>query len=265
MKISLNPNTIFEKILKNKINKREGVRYLISIIEKSDNYSARMESLEILHRLQPYDQNIFKIFENCLISDEYDEIRIVSAKIVIDSYLQEGFKCLKWAILNDKSSKLLRTLEKSLCKLKNSQYKTLYQIYLQRLELIAEKLDLVSEEIPFLLDIEFNLSNYNSINWNSTSKLIHDGDIIFQIQDQHVTELSISLRDQIPASINLLKNLINLNLSCNNLTDLPDTISELTNLETLDLSWNDFKIVPDILNDLKLIGKINFQNNLVQK
>jgi Leucine-rich repeat (LRR) protein len=265
MKISLNPNTIFEKILKNKINKREGVRYLISIIEKSDNYSARMESLEILHRLQPYDENIFKIFENCLISDEYDEIRIVSAKIVIDSYLQEGFKCLKWAILNDKSSKLLRTLEKSLWEQKNSQYKTLYQIYLQRLELIAEKLDLVSEEIPFLLEIEFNLSNYNSINWNSTSKLIYDEDIMFHIQDHHVTELSISLRDYIPSSINLLKNLINLNLSCNNLTDLPDTINEFTNLKTLDLSWNDFKVVPDILSELKLIGKINFQNNLVQK
>jgi len=114
------------------------------------------------------------------------------------------------------------------------------------------------------LDLEFSIENYNTFNWNSTSKLIYDEDIIFQIQDQHISELSISLRDQVPSSINLLKNLKNLNLSCNNLSDLPDTLSELTNLESLDLSWNDFKVVPDILNAIKMIGKVNFQNNLIQ-
>ena len=125
--------------------------------------------------------------------------------------------------------------------------------------------DVVPEEVPFLLDIEFNLDNYNSFNWNSNSKLIYDDDVMFKIQDQHISELNISLRDQIPSSVKLLKNLRNLNLSCNNLTDLPNTLSDLTNLESLDLSWNDFKIVPDVLNDLKSIKKINFQNNLIQK
>lgn len=115
------------------------------------------------------------------------------------------------------------------------------------------------------MDIEFNLENYNSFNWNSSSKLIYDDNILFKVQDQHISELSISLRDQIPSSINLLKNLTNLDLSCNNLTDLPDTFNDLTSLESLDLSWNDFKIVPDVLNDIKSIKKINFQNNLLHK
>ncbi|MBY8979927.1 MAG: hypothetical protein KGD72_06035 [Candidatus Lokiarchaeota archaeon] len=265
MKITLNPNTIYQKILQNKINRIEGIEFLISIIEKSDTTSARLESLKILYSLKIRDQIVFKTLENCIISDEFEEIRIISAKNVLENYLYIGEKCLEWALLNDKSSRLLKVLGEMLYDQKIDRYKTLYTVYLQRLEKIAERFEVVSEEVPFLLDIEFNLDIYNSFNWNSNSKLIYDDDIMFKIQDQHVSELSISLRDQIPSSINLLKNLSNLNLSCNNLTDLPNTLSDLTNLENLDLSWNDFKIVPYVLNDLKSIKKINFQNNYIQK
>ena len=265
MKVTLNPNTIYEKILQNKINKIEGIEFLISIIEKSNTISARLESLKILYSLKTQDHIVFKTLENCIISDEFEEIRIISAKNVIENYFNLGEKCLEWALLNDKSSRLVKVLGEMLNDPKVDRYKKLYTIYLHRLEKIAEKFDIISEEVPFLLDIEFNLDNYNSFNWESNSKLIYDDHILFKIQDQHILELSISLRDQIPSSINLLKNLSNLDISCNNLTDLPDTFSDLKSLESLDLSWNDFKVVPDVLNDIKSIGKINFQNNLIQK
>jgi len=176
-----------------------------------------------------------------------------------------GRKCLEWAILNDTSSKLLKLLGKMLPNPKIDQDKTLYSIYLQRLEKIAEKFDIVSDEVHFLLDIEFDIGNYKSLNWDSNSKLIYDDDVMFKIQDQHISELCISLRDQIPSSIKLLKNLKNLNLSCNNLTALPDSFCNLTSLESLDLSWNDFKVVPDVLSVLKSIEKINFRNNNIQE
>jgi len=265
MKITLNPNTIYQKILQNKINRIEGIEFLISIVEKSDTTNARLESLKILYRLKTQDQIVFKTLENCIISDEYEEIRIISAKNILENYLHIGEKCLEWALLNDKSSRLLKVLGKMLNDPKNDRYKALYAIYLHRLEKIAEKFDIVSKEVPFLLDIEFSIENCNSFNWNSNSKLIYDDDVMFKIQDQHILELSISLRDKIPSSINLLKNLSNLDLSCNNLADLPDTFNDLTSLESLDLSWNDFKIVPDVLNDLKSIKKINFQNNFILK
>jgi len=265
MKVTLNPNTIYQKMLQNKINRIEGIEFLISIIEKSDNTNARMESLKILYGLKTQDHIVFKTLENCLISDEFEEIRIISAKNILENYLHIGEKCLEWALLNDKSSRLINVLGKMLNDPKIDQYKTLYAIYLQRLEKIAKKFDIVSEEVLFLLDIEFNLDNYINFNWNSNSKLIYDNDVMFKIQDQHISELSISLRDQIPSSIKLLKNLKNLNLSCNNLTDLPNSLCDLTNLESLDLSWNDFKIVPNVLNELKLIKRINFQNNPIQK
>lgn len=265
MKITFNSTAIYEKILQNRINRIEGVEYLISIIEKSENSNDRYESLKILDRLRCRDGIVFKTLENCIISDEHEEIRLLSAKIILENYLETGFKCLKWALLNDKSSRLLKILGKMLNDSKNNQYKLLYSAYLQRLEIMAEKIDLVIEEVPFLLDLEFNMNSHSTFNWSSNSKIIYDNDVMFRIQNQHILDLSISLRNQIPPSINLLKSLKNLDLSCNNLTDLPGTINDLKNLESLDLSWNDFNIVPTVLNELKLISKINFQYNLIQK
>lgn len=263
MKDILHPNIIYRKILQNEIKTIEGIEYLISIIEKSDKTSARLQSLEILYKLRTYDNIVFKTLENCIISDENEEIRIISAKILLEFYLQDGKECLQWAILNDTSLKFLNSLGKMLSDLKIDQYEILYSVFLHRLKKIAEKLELVSEEVPFLLDLEFNLNSYNSFNWSSNSKLIYDDDVMFRIQDQHILELSISLRNQIPSSIMLLKNLEILDLSCNNLTDLPNSLSDLTKLENLDLSWNDFKILPAVLNELKSIKKINFHDNLV--
>ncbi len=265
MKDTLNPNAVYQKILQNTVNRIEGIEFLLSIIEKSVNTSSRLESLNVLYKLKIRDHFIFKTLENCIISDEYEEIRIISAKIILENYLNIGLKCLEWAILNDTSSKLLKVLGYMMNRQNSQTHQALGKTFLQRLEKIAEMFDVVSEEVPFLLDLEFNLDNYNSFNWNSNSKLIYDDDVMFKVQDQHISELSISLRDQIPSSIKLLKNLRNLNLSCNNLTELPSSLSNLTNLESLDLSWNDFKVVPDVLNELKLIEKINFQNNFNQR
>ncbi|HUW90670.1 MAG TPA: hypothetical protein VMV43_09120, partial [Candidatus Nanopelagicaceae bacterium] len=186
MKVTLNPNTIYQKMLQNKINRIECIEFLISIIEKSDNTNARMESLKILYGLKTQDHIVFKTLENCLISDEFEEIRIISAKNILENYLHIGEKCLEWALLNDKSSRLINVLGKTLNDPKIDQYKTLYAIYLQRLEKIAKKFDIVSEEVLFLLDIEFNLDNYINFNWNSNSKLIYDNDVMFKIQDQHI-------------------------------------------------------------------------------
>ena len=265
MKGTLNPHSIYRKILLNEIKMIDGVEFLVSIIEKSDNTSLRLEGLKILLKLKPQDNIVFKTLENCVISDESEEIRIISAQIILEHYNQAGEECLKWVLLNDKSSKFLKSLGNKLNNPQIDRYEIFYSVYLQRLEKIAKKLDLVSLEVSFLLDLEFDIYNYNVFNWDTNDKLIYDDYVMFRIQDQHILELSISLRDQIPSSIKLLKNLKNLNLSCNNLTDLPNTLSDLTNLESLDLSWNDFKVVPDVLNELKSIEKINFQNNLILK
>jgi hypothetical protein len=263
MKTLLDPKSIYQKILKNEINSQEGIEYLISIIEKSENSKKRIESLEILRKLQISDKKVFRILENCVISDESDQIRVFCATFILEKYFESGLNCLEWVILNDKSSRLLKILGNTINSSKIHKNSKLHRIFLQRLENIAKEFNLNALEVPFLLDIEFDLSRYHILNWNLNSRLIFDTEIMFQIQDQHISELSISLRDKIPPSIRLLEKLQNLNLSCNNLTELPESLTELKHLKSLDLSWNEFKVLPTLLKRLKSIDKINFQNNLV--
>jgi hypothetical protein len=265
MKGILNPNTIYQKMLQNDIKMTEGIEFLISIIEKSENTFLRLESLKILHKLKTRDTIVFKTLENCVISDDSEEIRILSAQILLEFYTQAGEECLKWALLNDRSSKFLKSIGRMLNNSQIDRYENLYSVYLQRLDKIAKKLDLVSVEVSFLLDLEFDLNNYNTFNWDSNNKLIYDDYVMFRIQDQQILELSISLRNQLPSSIKLLKNLKNLDLSNNYLTDLPNSLSKLRNLKSLDLSWNDFNVFPEVLHDLKYVEKIYFQNNLIQE
>ena len=265
MKDTLNPNSIYQKTIKNKITKFEAIEFLISIIEKSDDTSLRLESLNVLNKLNVRNRAIFKIIESCLISDEYEDIRIISAEIILSNYLEVGLKSLEWAILNDKSSKLLSLLGSMIKNRQSYLSEALNQIYFQRLEQIALKYNLIPEEVPFLLDLGLNINNSNILYWNSVNRVLYDENIVCIIKDKHILELSLSLRNQLPSSISLLKNLKYLNLSCNYLTNLPDSLSELSRLENIDLSWNDFKIVPDVLSDLKSIEKINFRNNNIQE
>lgn len=265
MKDTLNPNSIYQKTIKNEITKFEAIEFLISIIEKSDDTSLRLESLNVLNKLDVKNQAIFKIIENCLISDENEDIRIISAGIIFSNYLEMGLNSLEWAILNDKSSKFLSLLGSMLNKHKSYLPEALNQAYFQRLEQIALKYNLIHDEVPFLLDLGLNISNNNLFYWESVNKLIYDEDIVCIIKDKHILELSLSLRNQLPSSISLLKNLKYLNLSCNYLTNLPDSLSELSLLENIDLSWNNFSTVPDVLSALKSIEKINFKNNNIQE
>jgi hypothetical protein len=211
--------------------------------------------------MKAQDIKIFKTLENCLISDENDEIRIFSVKYILEHYLQTGEECLKWAILNDKSPWFLKFIQKILNEQEINRYAVFYKVYLQRLDKIGEKYGIVSEEVPFLIDLEFNIDNSKFINWSQNSKLFYDKDVMFLVKDQHILELSVSLRNEIPPSINLLKHLEILDLSCNNLMDLPNSLKEVKNLKSLNLSWNDFKKIPDVINELNPIIKITFQDD----
>jgi len=265
MKDSLDPNSIYQKIIKNRITKFEAIEFLVSIIEKSDDTSLRLESLNVLNKLNVKNQAIFKIIESCLISDEYEDIRIISAEIILSNYLEVGLKSIEWAILNDKSPKVLSLLGHMLKNRQSYLFEVLNQIYFQRLEKIGLKYKLIPEEVPFLLDLGFNINNNNLFYWESIKKLIYAENIVCIIKDKHILELSLSLRNQLPSSISLLKNLKYLNLSCNYLTNLPDSLSELSHLENIDLSWNNFSTIPDVLSNLKSIEKINFRNNNIQE
>ncbi|MFT5820344.1 MAG: Leucine-rich repeat (LRR) protein [Crocinitomix sp.] len=62
-----------------------------------------------------------------------------------------------------------------------------------------------------------------------------------------------------------LKNLKVLNVSGTNLTELPEEIANCTKLEEIIANASKFKSIPNAIGDLKMLKKVNFSYNQIEK
>ena len=91
--------------------------------------------------------------------------------------------------------------------------------------------------------------------------------LIREAYERNLTELDLSGNQltQLPPEITELKNLTTLNLSWNQLTQLPPEITELKNLISLDLSGNQLTQLPPEITELKNLTTLNLSwNQLTQ-
>lgn len=110
MRKTLTPESIYNYIIRGKLNKAEGVELLISIIQESEDAALRAEYIELFKKLDHKSETIFKILENSLISDENPFVRNAAANTIIGNYLKEGLNALKWTIQHEKSPLVLKTI-----------------------------------------------------------------------------------------------------------------------------------------------------------
>ena len=64
-------------------------------------------------------------------------------------------------------------------------------------------------------------------------------------------------------SVGRLKNLENLSLLRNHLSDLPSTLEYCQKLSSLDLSWNDFEHIPGVVLKLKELKELRIAKNSI--
>ena len=133
------------------------------------------------------------------------------------------------------------------------------------MELIALKYKLVPEEVPFLLDLGINIAKIYLFKLESDIDYIYDNNTILVIKNGHIIELSLSLKSEVPHSIDSLTMVENLDLSSNYLTDLPESMFKLSELKDLDLSWNDFTRFPVVLTKLKSIESLDVRNSNIKE
>ncbi|MBY9004787.1 MAG: hypothetical protein KGD73_12490 [Candidatus Lokiarchaeota archaeon] len=263
MKISFDPVQVFESYSKKKISKEEALSLLVTILEKSENSNFRINSLRIIGKINYKNEQIFKILETSLISDEIQEIRALSSEIILNQYIHEGLDTLKWAIMNEKSTQVLSHF-KFIFNKKSKPYSILKKALNLRIKTIASNFEINIDEVQFLLDLGIQLStdtlikiNYDQITY------ISQGNFTCVINNNHITEVSLTYYPKIPNSIGNLKHLETLYLSCNNFYELPLEFLNLINLKSLDLSWNEFKEIPDEINNLHSLEEFNISNNFL--
>ena len=239
---------INNNLINNNITKLEAINLLISLIEGSEDANVRAKCIEGLTQLELNNAKVFKTLESCLISDENPLVRAKAAEIIMLNFLEKGFSPLKWAIQNDNSYLVLKTLNRLIDGIRNHTMERLREEFFKRLEDISSTFKLVPKEALIILDLGIDL---NKVGSNGQYYFIFGNNASCVIKNRHVQALSFSLKTNLSYSVSSLSKLKNLDLSCNYFTILPDLFNFLSHLEHLDLSWNDFSSFPKQLNKLK--------------
>lgn len=119
----LTPEEIFEELKKNRINKFTAYDLLISLVENSKSENIRVESIKSLEKIGLYNNKIFIILENLLISDSNKKIRKAAAEFLKNKFLEKALKPFKWAIKHEDDYECLMTIIQTLKKINNDESK----------------------------------------------------------------------------------------------------------------------------------------------
>jgi len=263
MNESLIPRNVYQNFVDQKISKFEAIRLMSSLIEETEDTDLQIEGIQILNKLGKDSYKIFKILENFLISDENEKIRRAAAETIFQNYLESGFDSLMWSILNDTSPLVLRSIRDLVKNNVDNRVIKLKVILNRRINSLASKYKIVPEEVSFLLDLGIQIGKDNIIYLGEDTYYVFEDNEVCIIKNGHITELSISLKSEIPQSIDLLKKLKFMDLSSNFLIELPNSLYKLKELKELDLSWNNFTTFPKILTKLKSMEYLDLSNNQI--
>ncbi|MFX0056994.1 MAG: hypothetical protein ACFE85_07375 [Candidatus Hodarchaeota archaeon] len=265
----LTPNAICSDLENNRISKSLAIDLLISLIEGSDNANLRAQSILALKKIQTKSKRLFKILENCIVSDENAQIRSVAAEIIISNYIDEGLNSILWSLEHDKSPLILNTIIKLSDNYTQSNYDQLIESAAKKLRDIAKNIGIVEDEALFILDIESIFASkkpsYN-LDLKTYDFYKEIGESWLVIKDKHIISLNFNffnwfLLKENPTIFDSLNRLIfpeiylnlinNLNLAKNNEFSIPESIGLLTSLKSLNLSHNYLQELPKSLVKLE--------------
>lgn len=103
MNDDLTVDKIFYYVQSKQLNKKEATDLLESFLENSDKVELRKICLMAIKLLELKNEKAYNILENCLISDENPEVRIVAARVLAHNFPIKSKDALKWAYEHDKS------------------------------------------------------------------------------------------------------------------------------------------------------------------
>jgi len=144
----LNPKDVFISYKNKELSIDSILSYLESFIEESDDTQIRIESIQLLGDIEINNDKIFKILENCLISDEDSLVRASAAKLV--AYKFPANKLFNFVIDNDSSALVITTIFRVLDDINDEM-----SMFLRKkiIEKYAKIHGVVLEEAKFILDL----------------------------------------------------------------------------------------------------------------
>jgi len=253
----INPTYIFDKYQDKRIDRTSAIRYLQLLIENSSDEELRLDGLKFLERMNPQTDEIFNLLESLLLSDSNLDIRSLSAKLIVENFLEKGKKVIEYFFRNSN----LVFIQKSILEaLQNSNIECYKELRGILLEDYAKSYGIICEEAEFFIDLDFEVCktygdlklypNYKEFSCRYVHELkrhIEGGsEVFYSVRNFHITGVDLSSNGlrELPESIGALKKLRYLNLRNNGLTELPDSVPTLPRLKRLNLEWTELRSIP---------------------
>ena len=270
----LTPSKILEQVNNNVIGEKEALKSLESILNNSDEEELRFNAIECINNLPKGLKKINSIIETCLISDESEMVRFAAAKYLINTYSEQGFDPLLWAIDNEES---IFFFKKMLDLLELSDNQDLLLIEKRILEKISRIYTLNIEDSKFVLDIDYLdylkfkdefdefLEKFDISDEQKTTIIKENKNVGFKglarvksSRDGFITHLSLKDLQEIPQSICNLSKLEVLEISFCKIKKMPSSCPNLYRLRQLVLKNNEIDVVPDWMVEF-VKNSLNYQ------
>ena len=281
-----------DKYFQLKLKKTELIRFLILILEHSDDEEERFSSLVALDTLKLQTPKYFKLLERLMITDLNENIRNLAVLCMGQNFLSKAFQPMIWMIKHEKSYISLVSTIKVLDKMATEESK---KFILQKLSQIIDenKEDYLHRYFSMIkrLDSKIGLQKFthaqlssiliNLLTIISLSKLYPNFGYEIDRQILNVYELDLSDLELEPKGLPFgwknniknisdikglvnLKNLKSLNLSNNQIEHLNDIVN-LQNLEYLNLSNNNIKDINELrfINQLSKLRTLDLHGNQI--
>ncbi len=271
MNASFANSMLFDQIISDleckRITESEAIHLLKTLLDSSEDPRTRLRCIEILGVLNISSDEVFKILESCLLSDEIYSVREAAARALCENFPDRCLAPLKWVIENERTSEVLDIIYK----LSDRVHDPLFSALLDKE--ISELYGVIPQELPFLIDLkilynerdaawrwrqEYSLSQFEQyvapyehfhyhFGYGSSypKYTVLNGRIIGvcapEIKDlpnsikalSRLKYLVIDSLDSLPCSIITFKRLRGLNLSKQGKLKLPDDIINLKSLREL--------------------------------
>jgi len=254
------PEDIFQNVSDKKISKNEALKLLESLINESYNPEIRVSVIQIIEKLSTFNESVYSILEKALISDESDLVRFMAARTIINNFKIYDDTPLYYALENEDSIYVLRNLFQLCLNSDRKLLKRLQEIILMR---ISKFYNLNPDDAQFIMDIDYldymkfreNLNDFVNrfhIQEREKQEILRDkaklgykglGRIV-KSENGFIVGLKLHDFNEIPTSIQNLKQLEYLEIKRSDLSNLDLEFDNLVDLKYLVLSNNKIDVVP---------------------
>lgn len=185
MKNDLNPEKIYVKFLNGFFNRETASDLLVSIIENSDDEELRRESIVFLSKFVFQNNIRYEFFEDLLVSDLDDSVRMLAGKIIIENYQNISLRLINWIIRNETSTKVLVVLFDLLKQKDKELLRSLLLTYFTEVEKKFSKKYRKKWNLIHKFVFEFEVIHFNELSCRKLVDIYLNFKTIFYLQTEH--------------------------------------------------------------------------------